>query len=70
MTRFLGLRGSRLNHVALLGVVMPAIMSLGYNQGLLGGVLTMPWFEAHILLNPIWKSPSFPNNALVRVPIS
>ena len=46
MTRFLGLRGSRLNHVALLGVVMPAIMSLGYNQGLLGGVLTMPWFES------------------------
>lgn len=46
MTRFLGLRGSRLNHVALLGVVMPAIMSMGYNQGLLGGVLTLPWFEA------------------------
>ncbi|KOS38620.1 hypothetical protein ACN38_g10554 [Penicillium nordicum] len=46
MTRFLGLRGSRLNHVALLGVVMPAIVSMGYNQGLLGGVLTLPWFEA------------------------
>jgi Arabinose efflux permease len=46
MTRFLGLRGSRLNHVALIGVVMPAIMSMGYNQGLLGGVLTLPWFEA------------------------
>ncbi|OQE41902.1 hypothetical protein PENCOP_c004G07018 [Penicillium coprophilum] len=45
MTRFLGLRGSRLNYVAILGVVMPSIMSLGYNQGLLGGVLTLPWFE-------------------------
>ncbi|CAI7594650.1 unnamed protein product [Penicillium glandicola] len=43
---FLGLRGSRLNYVALLGVVMPALMSLGYNQGLLGGALTLPWFEA------------------------
>ncbi|CAG8001145.1 hypothetical protein PENNAL_c0005G00206 [Penicillium nalgiovense] len=46
MTRFLGLRGSRLNHVALLGVGLPAFMSLGYNQGLLGGVLAMPWFES------------------------
>lgn len=46
MARFLGLRGSRLNYAALLGVVMPSIMSLGYNQGLLGGVLTLPWFEA------------------------
>lgn len=46
MTRFFGLRGSRLNHVALLGVVMPAMMSMGYNQGLLGGVLTLPWFES------------------------
>ncbi|KAF4760354.1 hypothetical protein HAV15_007912 [Penicillium sp. str.  len=46
MTRFFGLRGSRLNHVALLGVVMPALMSMGYNQGLLGGVLTLPWFES------------------------
>ncbi|KAL2700981.1 hypothetical protein AAEP93_007800 [Penicillium crustosum] len=25
---------------------MPAIISMGYNQGLLGGVLTLPWFEA------------------------
>jgi MFS family permease len=46
MTRFLGFRGTRLNYVAILGVVMPAIMSVGYNQGLLGGVLTLPWFEA------------------------
>ncbi|KAJ5143445.1 Major facilitator superfamily domain general substrate transporter [Penicillium bovifimosum] len=46
MTRFLGFRGTRLNYVSMLGVVMPAIMSVGYNQGLLGGVLTLPWFEA------------------------
>jgi MFS family permease len=46
MTRFLGFRGSRLNYAALLGVVMPAMMSLGYNQALLGGVLTLPWFNA------------------------
>ncbi|CAI7660981.1 unnamed protein product [Penicillium discolor] len=25
---------------------MPALMSMGYNQGLLGGVLTLPWFES------------------------
>ncbi|KAJ5571477.1 Major facilitator superfamily domain general substrate transporter [Penicillium sp. DV-2018c] len=46
MTRFLGFRGPRLNYAGILGVVMPAIMSVGYNQGLLGGVLTLPWFEA------------------------
>ncbi|KAJ5964961.1 Major facilitator superfamily domain general substrate transporter [Penicillium vulpinum] len=46
MARFLGLRGRRLHYVALLGMVMPAMMSMGYNQGLLGGVLTLPWFKA------------------------
>ena len=46
MSHFLGLRGNRLNYVALLGVVMPAMMSMGYNHGLLGGVLTLDWFEA------------------------
>ncbi|KAJ5502814.1 hypothetical protein N7463_005688 [Penicillium fimorum] len=45
MARFFGLRGSRLNYAAILGVVMPTMMSMGYNQGLLGGVLTLPWFE-------------------------
>lgn len=46
MSHFCGLRGKRLNHVALLGVVMPAMMSLGYNQGLFGGILTLDWFQA------------------------
>ncbi|CAG8058851.1 unnamed protein product [Penicillium olsonii] len=45
MSPFQGLRGNRLNYVALIGVVMPAMISLGYNQGLLGGVLTMDWFQ-------------------------
>jgi MFS family permease len=46
MSQFLGLRGKHLNYVALFGVVMPAMMSMGYNQGLLGGLLTLHWFEA------------------------
>ncbi|KAJ5086159.1 sugar transporter [Penicillium argentinense] len=45
MTKFLGLRGNRLNLVALFGVMMPSIVSLGYNQSLLGGVLTLQAFE-------------------------
>lgn len=45
MSKPLDLKGNRLNYVALIGVVMPAMMSLGYNQALLGGVLTMDWFQ-------------------------
>lgn len=45
MGRFLGLRGNSLNMLALIGVTMPAIMSFGYNQTLLGGVLTLDSFE-------------------------
>ncbi|CAG7987365.1 unnamed protein product [Penicillium salamii] len=45
MSHFHGLRGNSLNQVALIGVVMPAMMSMGYNQGVLGGVLTMDWFQ-------------------------
>lgn len=45
MTPFFGLRGNSLNIAALLGVVMPAIMTFGYNQSLLGGMLTFPAFE-------------------------
>lgn len=45
MKRFLGLRGNRLNMVSLTGVTMPAIMSYGYNQCLLGGLLTLGSFE-------------------------
>jgi MFS family permease len=46
MSHFLGLRGRRLNYVALLGVFMPTMMSMGYNLGSLGGVLTLERFEA------------------------
>ncbi|CEJ53939.1 hypothetical protein PMG11_00270 [Penicillium brasilianum] len=45
MPPFLGLRGDRLNVAALLGVMMPSIVSFGYNQSLLGGVLTLNSFE-------------------------
>lgn len=45
MAPFLGLRGNRLNLVSLFGVLMPSIVSLGYNQSLLGGVLTLKAFE-------------------------
>ncbi|RAO70472.1 uncharacterized protein BHQ10_006484 [Talaromyces amestolkiae] len=45
MAPFFGLRGNSLNIAALLGVVMPAIMTFGYNQSLLGGILTLPTFE-------------------------
>jgi MFS family permease len=45
MAPFLGLRGNRLNLAALLGVMMPSIVSFGYNQSLLGGVLTLASFE-------------------------
>lgn len=59
MTPFFGLRGNSLNIVALLSVVMPAIMTFGYNQSLLGGMLTFSSFEkqfpeldtAHALLS-------------------
>ncbi|KAJ6007087.1 hypothetical protein N7499_000751 [Penicillium canescens] len=46
MTRFLGLRGNSLNIAAILGVLMPGILSIGYNASSLGGVLTQKNFEA------------------------
>ncbi|KAJ5169371.1 Major facilitator superfamily domain general substrate transporter [Penicillium coprophilum] len=45
MPRFLGLRGNSLNIVAILGVLMPGILTTGYNASLLGGVLTLKNFE-------------------------
>lgn len=45
MKKFLGLRGNRLNMVSLTAVTMPSIMSFGYNQSLLGGLLTLGSFE-------------------------
>lgn len=45
MRQFLGFRGNSLNVAALLGVMMPSIVSFGYNQSLLGGVLTLDSFQ-------------------------
>lgn len=45
MRQFLGFRGNSLNVAALLGVMMPSIVSFGYNQSLLGGVLTLNSFQ-------------------------
>lgn len=45
MTRFLGLRGNRLNVISILGVLMPAIMSVGYNTAGLGGLLSLESFN-------------------------
>ncbi|EKV04882.1 Sugar transporter, putative [Penicillium digitatum] len=45
MPRFLGLRGNSLNIVAILGVLMPGVLTVGYNASLLGGVLTLKNFE-------------------------
>jgi MFS family permease len=41
----LGLRGNSLNVMAILGVLMPGIMSIGYNAASLGGVLSLRSFE-------------------------
>ncbi|KAJ6114663.1 hypothetical protein N7486_000441 [Penicillium sp. IBT 16267x] len=45
MGRFLGLRGTRLNIAAIIGVLMPGIMSVGYNTASLGGVLSLESFN-------------------------
>ncbi|KAJ5652050.1 hypothetical protein N7507_009476 [Penicillium longicatenatum] len=45
MARFLGLRGTRLNVAAIIGVLMPGIMSVGYNTASLGGVLSLDSFN-------------------------
>lgn len=41
MTRFFGLRGNSLNIVAILGVLMPGILTTGYNASSMGGVLEL-----------------------------
>jgi len=41
----LGVRGNSLNIVAILGVLMPGIMSVGYNAASLGGMLSLGSFE-------------------------
>lgn len=45
MTRFFGLRGNSLNVAAILGVLMPGILSFGYNSASIGGVLSFRSFE-------------------------
>ncbi|EPS34664.1 hypothetical protein PDE_09628 [Penicillium oxalicum 114-2] len=45
MARFLGLRGSRLNAATIICVLMPGILSVGYNAASLGGVLSLRSFE-------------------------
>lgn len=45
MTRFFGLRGARLNVVTIIAVLMPGILSVGYNAASLGGVLSLGSFE-------------------------
>lgn len=44
MSRFLGLRGHRLNVATILLIVLPAYMCFGYNLAVVGGLLTMPSF--------------------------
>ncbi|KAJ5623252.1 hypothetical protein N7490_011857 [Penicillium lividum] len=45
MARFLGLRGTRLSVMAIIGVLMPGILSIGYNTASLGGVLSLDSFN-------------------------
>ncbi|CAG8323007.1 unnamed protein product [Penicillium salamii] len=45
MARFFGLRGNSLNIMAILGVLMPGILTTGYNASSLGGVLELRNFE-------------------------
>ena len=41
---YLGLRGRRLINVAIAIVVSPAYILLGYNNAVMGGLLTLPSF--------------------------
>ena len=41
---YLGLRGSKLINVAIAIVVSPAYILLGYNNAVMGGLLTLPSF--------------------------
>lgn len=45
MSRFFGLRGTRLNVATIIGVLMPGILTVGYNAASLGGVLSLGSFE-------------------------
>ncbi|KAJ5220337.1 hypothetical protein N7468_009541 [Penicillium chermesinum] len=47
MKRFFGLRGNSLNVAAILGVLMPGVLSFGYNSASIGGVLSFRSFGEH-----------------------
>lgn len=44
-TFFMGLKGDSLNLAAIILVVMPAVVSFGYNQSLVGGLFDVPAFQ-------------------------
>jgi hypothetical protein len=44
MSPYFGLRGSRLNAAVIILVVCPAFLCYGYNQGVMGGILTLKSF--------------------------
>ena len=46
MQKYYGLQGSKLSAATIVLVVCPAFLCYGYNQGVLGGVLTLPSFVA------------------------
>lgn len=43
---YLGLRGKRLTTFMIVTVVLPAYILLGYNNAVMGGLLTLPSFLA------------------------
>ena len=47
MKKYLGLKGHKLSMATLLLVALPSIFNFGYNQGVFGGVLTLPTFLEH-----------------------
>lgn len=44
MTPYFGLRGAALNRAIIWLVVCPAFVTYGYNQGVMGGLLTLESF--------------------------
>lgn len=44
MKKYFGFRGSRLNHATIYLIVCPAFLCFGWNQAVVGGVLTLTSF--------------------------
>lgn len=44
MAQYMGLRGTRLAQLRIVLVVLPAFLLYGYNQSVIGGVLSFPAF--------------------------